>query len=43
MALPELYRYGREGHWFNMKLFLVYMFDGIVQVRSKVVCQFHPV
>jgi len=31
MALPELYRYGREGHWFNMKLFLAYMFDGIVQ------------
>ena len=36
MALPELYRYGREGHWFNMKLFLAYMIDGIVQVRSEV-------
>ena len=32
MALPELYRYGREGHWYSNKLFLVYMFDGIVQV-----------
>ena len=36
MALPELYRYGREGHWFNMKLFLAYMLDGIVQVRFNV-------
>ena len=34
MALPELYRYGREGHWFNMKLFIAYMLDGIMQVRS---------
>jgi len=31
MALPELYRYGREGHWFSMKLFLAYMLDGIAQ------------
>ena len=37
MALPELYRYGREGHWFNMKLFLAYMIDGIVQVRSEII------
>ena len=36
MALPELYRYGREGHWFNMKLFLAYMLDGVVQVRHKI-------
>lgn len=36
MALPELYRYGREGHWFNMKLFLAYMLDGVVQVRRKI-------
>ena len=36
MALPELYRYGREGYWFNMKLFLAYMLDGIVQVRHKI-------
>lgn len=34
MALPELYRYGREGYWFNMKLFLAYMLDGVMQVRS---------
>ena len=38
MALPELYRYGREGHWFNMKLFIAYMLDGIMQVSSGV----HP-
>lgn len=31
MALPELYRYGREGHWFSMKLFIAYMLDGIMQ------------
>ncbi|KAE9411132.1 phospholipid-translocating P-type ATPase [Gymnopus androsaceus JB14] len=31
MALPELYRYGREGHWFGMKWFLLYMLDGIYQ------------
>ena len=35
MALPELYRYGREGYWFNMRLFLAYMLDGVVQVRHK--------
>lgn len=35
MALPELYRYGREGYWFSMKLFLAYMLDGVMQVRSK--------
>jgi len=35
MTLPELYRYGREGHWFNLRLFIAYMFDGIVQVRYK--------
>lgn len=32
MALPELYRYGREGHWFSMKWFVLYMLDGIFQV-----------
>jgi phospholipid-translocating ATPase len=31
MALPELYRFGREGHWFNIKLFLIYMLDGVYQ------------
>lgn len=31
MALPELYRFGREGHWYNTNLFLIYMFDGIAQ------------
>ena len=36
MALPELYRYGREGYWFNMKLFIAYMLDGIMQVCHKI-------
>ncbi|KAF8630439.1 hypothetical protein AX17_005416 [Amanita inopinata Kibby_2008] len=31
MALPQLYRYGREGRWFGLKWFSVYMLDGLVQ------------
>ncbi|KAF8163678.1 hypothetical protein B0H34DRAFT_649957 [Crassisporium funariophilum] len=31
MQVPELYRYGREGSWFGIKSFLVYMMDGILQ------------
>ncbi|KAJ7137876.1 phospholipid-translocating ATPase [Mycena epipterygia] len=31
MALPELYRYGREGRWFGLKWFVIYMLDGIYQ------------
>ncbi|KIY50739.1 phospholipid-translocating P-type ATPase [Fistulina hepatica ATCC 64428] len=31
MALPELYRYGREGKWFGMKIFTIYMLDGLLQ------------
>ncbi|KAG6908584.1 hypothetical protein DXG01_004071 [Tephrocybe rancida] len=31
MDLPELYRYGREGRWFGLKWFTIYMFDGVVQ------------
>jgi phospholipid-translocating ATPase len=31
MAIPELYRYGREGKWFGVKLFAVFMMEGIVQ------------
>jgi len=31
MAIPELYRYGREGTWYGMKRFSAYMFDGIFQ------------
>jgi hypothetical protein len=33
MALPELYRFGREGTYFGLRKFLVYMIDGIYQVR----------
>jgi len=32
MQVPELYRYGREGTWFSLRSFLIYIFDGIVQV-----------
>jgi phospholipid-translocating ATPase len=32
MALPQLYRYGREGKWFGVKLFSVFMMEGVVQV-----------
>ncbi|KAJ7633042.1 hypothetical protein FB45DRAFT_521378 [Roridomyces roridus] len=31
MALPELYRYGREGHWFGLRHFVLYMLDGVYQ------------
>ncbi|KAF8969603.1 hypothetical protein BDZ97DRAFT_1794193 [Flammula alnicola] len=31
MAVPELYWYGREGKWFGMRQFVVYMLDGIIQ------------
>ncbi|KAF9556000.1 phospholipid-translocating ATPase [Agrocybe pediades] len=31
MTVPELYWYGREGKWFGMGQFIVYMFDGVVQ------------
>ncbi|KAJ7228736.1 hypothetical protein GGX14DRAFT_414568 [Mycena pura] len=31
MAVPELYRFGREGTWFNLQLFFVYVIDGVYQ------------
>jgi len=31
MELPELYKYGRERYWFNLKEFTIFMIDGIVQ------------
>ncbi|CAK5275664.1 unnamed protein product [Mycena citricolor] len=31
MAVPELYHFGRERHWFNLKSFAVYMLDGLYQ------------
>ncbi|KAI9508448.1 phospholipid-translocating P-type ATPase [Russula earlei] len=31
MAIPQLYRYGREGKWFGSKLFTVFMLEGVVQ------------
>lgn len=32
MEIPELYRYGREGKWFGLGLFGLYMLDGVMQV-----------
>lgn len=32
MQVPELYRYGREGHWFGLVRFSWYMIDGVYQV-----------
>ena len=32
MAVPELYRYGQEGKYFGVKLFTVFMFEGVIQV-----------
>ncbi|KAF8447755.1 hypothetical protein L210DRAFT_940528 [Boletus edulis BED1] len=34
MAFPELYRYGRERTWFSLKLFFIYMIDGVIQSVS---------
>lgn len=31
MAVPELYRYGREQRWFGFRIFAFYMLDGILQ------------
>ncbi|KXN91421.1 Phospholipid-transporting ATPase DNF1 [Leucoagaricus sp. SymC.cos] len=31
MDLPQLYTFSREGTWFGMKWFVIYMFDGVVQ------------
>lgn len=37
MALPELYNFGRKGHWFGLKWFAIYMLDAVVQVRLFIV------
>ncbi|KAH9832873.1 phospholipid-translocating P-type ATPase [Rhodofomes roseus] len=31
MALPELYDHSRKGEYFGLRLFAIYMFDGLVQ------------
>lgn len=31
MDLPELYHYGREGYWFSMKQFFIFLLDGAYQ------------
>lgn len=33
MAIPELYRYGREGLWFGAIPFSIFMIEGVYQVR----------
>lgn len=35
MALPELYEHSRKGEYFGLKLFGIYMFDGLVQVCRR--------
>ena len=37
MALPELYRFGREGTWFGLRPFILYMIDGVYQVCLSVI------
>lgn len=34
MKLPVLYKYGREGHWFGTKIFLLYLLDAVYQVSA---------
>jgi phospholipid-translocating ATPase len=38
MAIPELYRYGREGTHFGLWMFSWYMVDAVAQVRYALVC-----
>lgn len=37
MAIPELYRYGREGLWFGVMPFCIYMMEGVYQVRVYII------
>lgn len=32
MLIPELYQYGRQVTWFGNRLFMIYVFEGAVQV-----------
>jgi hypothetical protein len=36
MDIPELYHYGREGYWFSMTQFYIYLIDGIYQVSATI-------
>ncbi|KAJ7700010.1 hypothetical protein B0H17DRAFT_1196026 [Mycena rosella] len=36
MAVPELYHFGREGYWFNLRSFFVYMMDGAYQASLPI-------
>jgi phospholipid-translocating ATPase len=34
MALPELYKVAKEGHWFGLRRFGYFMLQGAYQVRG---------
>ena len=34
MSVPELYHYGREGTWFRLRTFFLYLLDGLYQVSA---------
>lgn len=36
MALPELYKHSRNGEYFNLKLFMIYLLDAAYQVCHAV-------
>ena len=38
MALPEMYRHSKRHEYFGTKLFLIYMFEALCQVRRLLVC-----
>lgn len=37
MALPELYKRGREGKLFGMKPFLIFILEGVYQVSLRLI------
>ena len=43
MDLPELYHYGREGTWFHIWWFILYMVDGIYQVSGQLLSHYKHV
>ena len=34
MAIPELYRYGREHYWYGTKIFIYFLFEAVYQVSK---------
>ena len=35
MAIPELYRYGREHYWYGTKPFLLFLLEAVYQVSNS--------